>query len=124
MATNHDSGTVYTGFMSELSGAGGGQDRHTVAWWRAPVPLRLRFMVIVALGVTVLVLSLTWLQVRNLEQTIESDLTDRGRLTAQAIADDLELVPLDDPTEIDATLHEFLSSEPALRSISVFTSGA
>ncbi len=125
MDANRTIGTSYSVFMSELSDAGGGQDRHTVAAWRGPVPLRLRFMVVVALGVTILVLSLTWLQVRNLERTIDTDLADTGRLTAQAIADDLELVPLDDPSEIDATLHEFLASEPALRSISVFnTSGA
>lgn len=124
MDANRDTGTIYAALMTELSDAGSGQDRHSVAWWREPVPLRLRFMVLVALGVTILVLSLTWFQVRNLERTIDADLTDTGRLTAQAIADDLELVPLDEPSEIDATLHEFLSAEPALRSISVFTSGA
>src|SRR5512135_1796304 len=112
MDANRDIRTIYGALMTELSDAGAGQDRHTVAWWREPVPLRLRFMVVVALGVTILVLSLTWFQVRNLERTIDADLADTGRLTAQAIADDLELVPLDEPTEIDATLHEFLSAEP------------
>jgi two-component system NtrC family sensor kinase len=99
---------------------GAGQPRHTVAPWHARLPLRWRLMVLVAAAVTALVFGLTWLQVRAIERAVEQELTDTGRLTAQALADDLELAESLDPVDVARTIHEFLAADSALRSIAVF----
>ena len=96
------------------------QARHTVAPWHARIPLRWRLMLLVAVAVTALIFGLTWLQVRALERAVEQELTDTGRLTAQALADDLELADIFDPADVDRTIHEFLAADSALRSIAVF----
>ena len=77
-------------------------------------------MFLVAAAVTVLVFGLTWLQVRAIGRAVEQELTDTGRLTAQAIADDLELADNLDPEEIERTIHDFLAADSALRAIAVF----
>ncbi len=97
------------------------QPRHTVAPWHARLPLRWRLMLSVAAGVTALVFGLTWLQVRITERAVETELTDAGKLTTQAIADDLELQDSIDPEEVARMVHEFLLADSALRSIAVFT---
>lgn len=94
--------------------------RHSVAPWHARLPLRWRLMLLVAAGVTALVFGLTWLQVRTIQRAVEQELTDTGKLTAQAIADDLELADRVDPAEVGRTVHEFLAADSALRSIAVF----
>ena len=99
------------------------QRRHTVARWRGPLPLRWRLLLLVAAGVTMLVFGLTWLQVRAMQRAIETELTDTGRLTAQAVADDLELAGSIDAADISRTLHDFLAADTALRTIAVFTAG-
>lgn len=97
------------------------QGRHSGAPWHARLPLRWRLMLSVAAGVTVLVFGLTWLQVRITERAVEGELTDTGKLTAQAIADDLELADGIEPAEVARTVHEFLAADSALRAIAVFT---
>jgi signal transduction histidine kinase len=96
------------------------QPRHSVAPWHARLPLRWRLMLLVAAAVTALVFGLTWLQVRTIERAVEQELTDTGRLTAQALADDLELADDLDPQEVGRTVHEFLAADSALRAIVVF----
>ncbi|MGE5815698.1 MAG: ATP-binding protein [Acidobacteriota bacterium] len=97
-----------------------GQPRHTVAPWHARLPLRWRLMFLVAASVTALIFGLTWLQFRAIERAVEQELVDTGRLTAQALADDLELAESLDPAEVGRTIHEFLAADSALRAIAVF----
>ena len=104
-----------------VEATGSAHRRHTVAPWHARLPLRWRLMLSVAAGVTVLVFGLTWLQVRTIERAVEQELTDTGKLTAQAIADDLELAESIEPGDVERTVHEFLAADSALRSIAVFT---
>jgi signal transduction histidine kinase len=96
------------------------QPRPTVAPWHARLPLRWRLMVLVATGVTALVFGLSWLQVRTTQRAVEQELTDTGKLTAQALADDLELSEALEPADIARTVHEFLAADSALRAIAVF----
>ncbi len=97
------------------------QPRHSVAPWHARLPLRWRLLASVAIGVTVLVFGLTWLQVHTTQRAVEGELTDAGKLTAQAIADDLELADSIESADVERTVHEFLAADSALRSIAVFT---
>jgi signal transduction histidine kinase len=77
-------------------------------------------MALVGAGITALVFGLTWLEMRAIERAVEQQLADTGKLTAQAVADDLELADSIDPAEIGRVLHEFLAADPVLRAIAVF----
>ena len=91
-----------------------------MAPWHARLPLRWRLLLLVATGVTALVFGLSWLQVRTTQRAVERELTDAGKLTAQAVADDLELSDVLERDDIERTVHEFLAADSALRAIAVF----
>ena len=91
-----------------------------MAPWHARLPLRWRLLLLVATGVTALVFGLSWLQVRTTQRAVERELSDAGKLTAQAVADDLELSDVLERDDIERTVHEFLAADSALRAIAVF----
>jgi signal transduction histidine kinase len=93
------------------------QTRPIVAKW---LSLRIRLGVLVALVVTLVVGVSSYLQVRVFEATVLADLLETARLTAQAVADDVELRP--DPLDIEDLadgLREFNEAFPSIRGISV-----
>jgi two-component system NtrC family sensor kinase len=98
------------------------QDRPGVAaipWVRS---LRVRVGVFLALGVAAVIGVATYVQLRQFERAVESELNEAGRLTAMAVTDDLELRegPLR-PDELARHLHEFIDDAPEIHSVSVIT---
>jgi signal transduction histidine kinase len=83
---------------------------------RAKLALLLAFSIAVVVGVT------TYLQSRVFEATVEADIAESARLTAMAVADDLELRkgPLT-ADELMQTLREFVETAPQLVAITVVT---
>src|ERR1700686_3902734 len=76
-----------------------------------PLSLRSRLALFVALGVAGIVALLSVLQVRLIEGTVETQLVDSGRATAQAVADGMRSL---DETDIPGWLHDFIEAEPAV----------
>jgi signal transduction histidine kinase len=97
---------------------GAAHDRPAVAGWRSGLAMRVRLSLLVAVIVALVITALTYLQLRAVERTIEEELTDSARLTAQAIADDLGTRGLN-PIDLDDWLHEFIEANPAVRAITV-----
>lgn len=98
--------------------------RHTVAKWSSKLSLRARLLSIVGLVVAAIVGGLAFLEVRSFERAVEQDLTQTARLTAQAVADDLQSRRSAlDPGEIRDTLHDFAGADPAVRQITVMRAG-
>jgi two-component system NtrC family sensor kinase len=82
--------------------------------------LRTRLAALLALAIAVVIGATTYLQSRAVEGTLEAEIIDTARLTALAVADDLELRK--DPfnrENIHAALLEFIDAVPELGSISV-----
>jgi two-component system, NtrC family, sensor kinase len=101
------------------------QDRPTAAPPPRPLPLGTRLALSVALSVaaiiTVLTLAGTWIARRQLD----GDLRETARVTAVALADDIEL--RQDPWSAEAlvpVLRDFMNAGGDLRAISVFRSDA
>jgi len=100
----------------------GGEDRRgsdagvLAAGWS----LRTRLALLLALAIALVVGVTTYLQSRVFERTVEQELTDAARLTALAVADDLELRagPLT-ATELEGTLRQLVETLPELGSITV-----
>src|SRR5919109_3088408 len=95
--------------------------RPTVAAWPRMISVGARLALTVAVSVAVVIGSLTFIGLRYGEKRLEDDLRETARVTAAAVADDLELRP--DPITGEAiapTLHEFVSAAPSLQSITVF----
>lgn len=92
----------------------------------APLPvgwsLRTRLALVLALAIALVIGVTTYVQSRLFERTIETELTEAARLTALAVADDLELRdgPFT-PEELRRTLQEFVETVPELGSITVVT---
>src|SRR5512136_1747414 len=88
-----------------------------VGWsLRATLALLLALAIALVIGVT------TYLQSRVFERTVERELSETARLTAMAVADDLEL--RDGPfnaDELTQTLREFVETVPEFGSITVVT---
>jgi len=104
--------------------ARGAQARPTVAAWPRTVSVGARLALAVAVSVALVIGSLTFIGLRIGAQRLESDLRETARVTAAAVADDLELRP--DPISREAiapALHEFMSAAPSLQSITVFRAG-
>jgi signal transduction histidine kinase len=84
--------------------------------------LRTRVTLFAALAIALVIGVTTYLQLRVFERTVEDELVDTARLTALAVADDLELrgsrITAD---EMHRSLREFIDTVPELRSISVVT---
>jgi two-component system, NtrC family, sensor kinase len=84
--------------------------------------MALRTRLIVGVSIVVaLVLGLeSVVEIRLFEETAERELRETGLVTAQSVADDLELRPTPLRAEdLVADLHEFAQSAPSIRSISV-----
>lgn len=97
--------------------------RPTVSRWR-PRSLRVRLILLVAFIVAGGIGFVTSLETRVFERSLESDLRETTRGTAQAIADDLELrVQPIDRAQLASWLHEFTEAVPALRAVSVVLIG-
>ena len=99
--------------------------RHTspsVATPPARWSLRTRLALFTALTIAVVIGATTYVQSRVVERTLEAELVDAARLTALAVADDLELRsgPYN-ADEMRAAIQEFIDAMPELGSISVIT---
>jgi two-component system, NtrC family, sensor kinase len=90
--------------------------RHVVAKWRYGLSLRARLALFVALGVTAVIALLSFLQVRLVERTVEQQLIDSARGTAQAVADGMRSI---DEVDVPGWLHDFIEAEPAVRAITL-----
>ncbi len=90
--------------------------RHTVAGWRFRSSLRARLTLFVALGAAAVIALLSLLQLRLIERTVEAQLFDSARGTAQAVADGMQLVEGTDP---GGWLHDFIEATPAVRAITL-----
>src|SRR5262245_55115934 len=101
---------------------GSSQDRHAVAALLRPLSLRARLSLLVGFIVAVVVSAAAFLELRMFERTLASELIDAARLTALAVADDLELrsrTPDPDDNNPSGALHQFLEVNPAVRAITV-----
>jgi signal transduction histidine kinase len=82
--------------------------------------LRARLIVGASIVVTVVIGLQSYLEIRLFERHAESDLRETGVLTAQAVSDDLELRGgLQGISETTASLHNFITTVPSIRSITV-----
>src|SRR4029077_11850691 len=84
--------------------------------WRFGLSLRARLALFVAVGVAGVVALLSLLQGRLIERTVETQLVDSARATAQAVADGMRSI---DETDVPGWLHDFVEAEPAVRAISI-----
>jgi two-component system, NtrC family, sensor kinase len=95
-------------------------DRLTVAkrLWGSSIGRRISLLV--ALIVTGVVTSVTYLQVRSFEGSIDRDLLNAARLGAQSAADNIGVreQPLD-PFDVRDMLHDLIEAEPLIDAISV-----
>jgi two-component system, NtrC family, sensor kinase len=82
--------------------------------------LRTRLIVGVSIVVALVLGVESVVEIRLFEETAERELRETGLVTAQSVADDLELRPTPIRAEdLVADLHEFAQSAPSIRSISV-----
>jgi signal transduction histidine kinase len=84
--------------------------------------LRVRVAVFVAVAIAGVIGVTTYFELRQFERAVEDELRESGRLTAMAVADDLEMRdgPLR-PDDLARYLHEFIDAAPELHSVSVVT---
>jgi signal transduction histidine kinase len=101
------------------------QERHNEATWPALRSLRLKLVIAGTALVAVVIGVLTAAGLGIAQRRLEDDLRNTARLTAIAVADDLELrTGTIDSADVTAILHEFLDAAPLVRDISLFTTGA
>jgi signal transduction histidine kinase len=82
--------------------------------------LRTRLIVAVSVVVALILGVESLVEIRLFEETAERELRETGLVTAQLVADDLELRPAPLHAEdLIADLHEFAQSAPSIRAISV-----
>src|SRR5262245_51173469 len=99
------------------------QERPTEATWRRGVrSIRLRLALAGALVVCIVIGALTAIGLAFAERRLEDDLREEARITAIAVADDLELRsdPIGSPSSVTA-LREFLNAAPAVRDIALYS---
>ena len=78
--------------------------------------------VFVAVAIAGVISVTTYLELRQFERAVEDELREAGRLTAIAVADDLELREgLLRPDDLARHLHEFIDQAPEIHSVSVVT---
>jgi two-component system, NtrC family, sensor kinase len=95
------------------------QDRHGVARL-PPVSLRFRLSLLVGFVVAVVVGAAAVLELRMFQRTMEAELFDAARLTAVAVADDLELrTRSGGDAGSGGALHQFLEVNPSVRAITI-----
>jgi signal transduction histidine kinase len=103
----------------------GAQERPNEASWPALRSLRLKLVVAGALGVAAVIGILTAVGFGIAERGLEDDLRGTARLTAVAVADDLELRSAGMASlEVSGILRDFLDAAPSVRDITLFTAGA
>jgi two-component system, NtrC family, sensor kinase len=96
------------------------QDRHAVAGLLPGLSLRTRLSLVVGVIVATVVGAAAVLELRMFEQTLESELIDAARITAIAVADDLELRGRSgNDGDVGEMLHQFLEVNAAVRAITV-----
>lgn len=89
---------------------------------RRPWSLRLRLGISLAAAIAAVIGTTTYLQSRLVEGTLEKELLETARLTALAVADDLELRNVEmDPAAVRAHLRTFVETAPELNAISIVT---
>lgn len=84
--------------------------------------LRTRLAILLALAIALVIVLTTYLQSRVFEQTVEREISESARLTALAVADDLELrngPP--NAEELTQTLREFVETAAEFSAITVVT---
>jgi signal transduction histidine kinase len=97
------------------------QGRPSVAAWPRVFSLGTRLALAVTLSVAIVIGSLAIVGLRLLERRLDADLRETARVTAAAVADDIELRP--DPLSgaaIAPALHDFMAAAPSLQAITVF----
>ena len=98
------------------------QERLTeAAWPRGLRSIRLRLAMAGAVLVCIVIGALTAVGLAIAERRLEDDLRDEARITALAVADDLELRadPIGSATSVK-TLREFLNATPSVRDITLY----
>jgi signal transduction histidine kinase len=98
------------------------QERPTEATWRRGLrSIRLRLALAGAVLVCIVIGTLTAVGLAIAERRLEDDLRDEARITALAVADDLELRadPIGSPSSV-RTLREFLNATPSVRDITLY----
>src|SRR5262249_27289531 len=123
-----DAATIVNTKLSEDVGPEAGppeaaQERPTEATWRRGLrSIRLRLALAGALLVCIVIGALTVVGLAFAERRLEDDLRDEARLTALAVADDIELRsdPIGSPSAVTA-VREFLNASPSLRDITLYT---
>ncbi|NOT44688.1 MAG: HAMP domain-containing histidine kinase [Acidobacteria bacterium] len=86
--------------------------------------LETKFVLASAVSVAAVIGLLTAVGLEFAERRLDDDLRQTARVTAIAIADDIQLrQAVFDPRVVGATLHDFLTAAPSLRSISVYREG-
>ncbi len=104
-------------------GVTGVQERHSEAAWPTLRSVRLKLVIAGAAWVAVIIGVLTAAGLGIAQRRFEEDLRTTARLTAIAVADDLELRATVTPGEIVTILREFLDAAPSVRDIALFTTG-
>jgi signal transduction histidine kinase len=95
--------------------------RHTVAKWLSGLSLTGRLSFVVAVIAALVVGGAAYLEVRSLERDLESELVDAARLAARSVASDLAARPQPlEPGDVRDALHDVLTIDPVLDTISVF----
>jgi signal transduction histidine kinase len=99
------------------------QERPTEATWRGGLrSIRLRLALAGAVVVCIVIGALTAIGLAFAERRLEEDLREEARITAIAVADDLELRTDDIGSASSVTtLREFLNAAPAVRDITLYS---
>jgi signal transduction histidine kinase len=108
---------------SEAASPEAAQERPTEASWRRGLrSIRLRLALAGALVVCIVIGALTAIGLAFAERRLEDDLREEARITALAVADDLELRsdPIGSQSSVTA-LPEFLNAAPAVRDITLYS---
>ena len=91
----------------------------------APLSLRVRLLLLVAIVVTAVLTTATYLQVRSFERAVELELHRTAEGAAHAVAADLSArAGALDPDDVRDTLNELMEASPALHSLSIFDTDA
>src|SRR5215470_1781242 len=101
------------------SGAGGVQNRHTVAAWLGARSVVGKVSWLVAVIVAVVVTGVAVLEVRSFVSSIDDELSRSARQTSQAAANALGSVKVVDPSDFRDILYSFEEVKPEVDAISV-----
>jgi two-component system, NtrC family, sensor kinase len=93
--------------------------RHSVAKWRDRLTLRTRLSLLVALVMASVITALTYFQLRAVQQTIEQELEETARLTAETIRADVATRPSLDGADLRDWLHEVVGANAGAQVITV-----